>query len=61
MNKEKEIRWIETWLKKETKRAWVPWLKPIIAQNKRRLRELTRAKAKEGAACKESTKNGSSG
>jgi hypothetical protein len=32
-----EILWLEAWLKKEKKRDWVPWLKPIIAQNEKRL------------------------
>jgi hypothetical protein len=35
-----EIAWLEQWLKKERKRDWVPWLKPIIAANEKRLKEL---------------------
>ena len=40
MTRAEEIRWLEAWLKKEKKRDWVPWLKPIIAQNKKRLAQL---------------------
>jgi hypothetical protein len=37
-----EILWLKAWLKKETKRDWVPWLKPIIAANHKRLADLQR-------------------
>lgn len=42
LKREDEIIWLEAWLAKEVKRAWVPWIKPIIAQNKKRLASLRR-------------------
>lgn len=40
MDRDKEVIWLKAWLKKELKRSWVPWLKPIIAMHRRCLSEL---------------------
>ncbi len=44
MKAAEEIRWLKAWLKKETKRDWVPWLKPIIAANRKRLKQLEKSR-----------------
>lgn len=46
-NNQGEIHGLREWLKKERKRAWVPWLRPIIEANKNRLAYLM---TKEGGS-----------